>query len=72
MSIILYSTHCPSCNVIEKKLKSKNLEYVEVNDSQIMKNKGFTTVPILDVDGIVMDFSAANEWLNSLEVTSGD
>lgn len=72
MSIILYSTHCPCCNVIEKKLKSKNLEYVEVNDSQIMKNKGFTTVPILDVDGTVMDFSAANEWLNSLEVTSGD
>lgn len=72
MSIILYSTHCPRCNVIEKKLKSKNLEYVEVNDTDIMKNKGFTTVPILDVDGTVMDFSAANEWLNSLEVTSGD
>ena len=37
-----------------------------------MKNKGFTTVPILVVDRTVMDFSAANEWLNSLEVTSGD
>lgn len=72
MSIILYSTHCPRCNVLEKKLKSKNLKYTEVNDTEIMQNKGFTTVPMLDVDGSVMDFIAANEWLNSLEVTNGD
>lgn len=72
MSIILYTTHCPRCNVIEKKLQSKKLEYIEVSDVEIMKAKGFTNVPMLDVDGNIMDFSTANEWINSLEVLSGD
>lgn len=72
MSIILYTTHCPRCSVIEKKLQLKKLEYIEVNDIEIMKTKGFTNVPMLDVDGTFMDFSTANEWINSLEVLSGD
>jgi hypothetical protein len=58
--------------VIEKKLQSKKLEYIEVSDVEIMKAKGFTNVPMLDVDGNIMDFSTANEWINSLEVLSGD
>ena len=32
MKIILYSTHCPRCNVLEKKLKTKNISYEEIND----------------------------------------
>lgn len=68
MNVILYSTHCPRCSVIEKKLKSKNIEYGEVNDTDVMKRKGFSAVPMLEVDGNIMDFKTANDWLNSLEV----
>ena len=32
MNVILYSTHCPKCCVLEKKLKQKNISYDEVND----------------------------------------
>ena len=64
MNIILYSTHCPKCEVLEKKLKSKNIIYTEVNDVNVMLEKGFTQVPILECDGILMDFKKANDWIN--------
>lgn len=66
MKITLFSTHCPKCNVLEKKLKAKNIEYEEVNDVEIMKEKGYLTVPILEVDGESMDFKKAVDWINTL------
>lgn len=72
MKVTLYTTHCPRCCVLEKKLKAKSVEYSEVSDVEVMKNKGFTNVPMLDVDGIVMDFISTNEWINSLEGANGD
>lgn len=65
MSVTLYSTHCPRCNVIEKKLKQKGIEYAEINDVEIMKDKGFSTVPMLVVEGTAMDFKTANDWINN-------
>ncbi len=64
MQIVLYSTHCPKCNVLEKKLKQKNISYKEINDIEIMKEKGYLTVPVLDVDGTSMDFKTASDWIN--------
>ena len=66
MKIVLYSTGCPRCNVLETKLKNKAILFEEVNDEDIMINKGFDTVPILEVDGNYMDFGKANEFINSL------
>lgn len=67
MSIILYSTHCPRCNVIEKKLKQKRISYNEVNDVEVIKGKGIFSVPVLEVGGVLMDFKVANDWINSQE-----
>lgn len=67
LTIILYSTHCPRCNVLEKKLKQKNISYEEVNNIGIMKEKGYMSVPVLEVDGMSMDFKIANDWINSQE-----
>ena len=64
MSVVLFSTHCPRCNVLEKKLQQKNISYEEVNDVEIMKEKGYLTVPILEVDGMIMDFKTAVDWIN--------
>ena len=30
-----------------------------------MLEKGFTTVPMLEVNGTVMDFKEANDWINN-------
>ena len=67
MRVTLYTTHCPKCKVLEKKLNSKNINYNEVTDTNIMISKGFTSTPMLEVDGTIMDFSEANKWVNEQE-----
>lgn len=67
MEVTLYSTHCPKCNVLEKKLKQKSIPFKEVNDIDIMKEKGYFAVPVLEVNGVSMDFGTANHWINSQE-----
>ena len=66
MSVVLYSTHCPRCNVLEKKLQQKNIQYEEVNDVEIMMEKGYMSAPTLEVDGVSMNFKEAVDWINSL------
>ena len=63
MNIILYSTHCPKCKVLETKLKQKNIAYEEVSDMDVMQEKGFMSVPKLEVDGMVYDFKDAVKWI---------
>lgn len=65
--VILYSTKCSKCNVLEKKLKQKNISYTEVNDVGVMKEKGYLSAPVLEIDGVDMDFKTANDWINSQE-----
>lgn len=64
MNIKLYSTHCPKCIVLEKKLRQKGISFEEINDIDVMEAKGFMQAPMLEVDGIVMDFKQANDWIN--------
>lgn len=66
MNIILHSTNCPKCKVLETKLKQKNIEYTENNNVNLMLEKGFTTVPMLEVDGEVMDYKSAFNYIESL------
>lgn len=62
--IILYSTHCPKCNILQKKLEAKNINYTEVNDVAQMQSLGLLSAPYLSVNGELFDFSAANDWIN--------
>lgn len=64
--VVFYSTHCPKCLVLENKLKQKNIEFTEINDIEVMKEKGYMSVPVLEVDNKPMNFIEANAWLNSL------
>lgn len=65
MKVVLYSTHCPRCNVLEKKLQQKNIQYEEINDVEIMMAKGYMSAPMLEVDGVSMDFKEASDWVNN-------
>lgn len=60
----LFSTGCPKCQILEKKLAQKGIEYVEVNDTQQMLDMGLKSVPWLEVNGQMMDFNQANKWIN--------
>lgn len=66
--ITLYTLGCPQCNILKKKLINKGIEFVENTDKEQMLSMNFTRVPILEVDGKQMDFSAANKWINEQEV----
>lgn len=63
MNVVLHSTHCAKCKVLEAKLNQKGINYEENNDVELMMQKGFTTVPKLEVDGVVYDFKEAVEWI---------
>ena len=64
MNVIFYSKHgCPKCKVLETKLKQKAILFEEVNDINVMKEKGFMSAPVLEVDGAVYDFKSAVEWV---------
>ena len=62
MSIVLYSTNCPKCKVLEKKLDSIGVDYTIVTDENLMISKGFSSAPMLEVDGNIMDFGNAVRW----------
>lgn len=48
--VILYSTHCPMCSLVERKLKEKGVKYKECNDVTEIMKLGYTHVPLLKVD----------------------
>ena len=64
MNIILYSTGCPKCNILKKKLADTQMEYSVVEDVDVMLSKGLKEVPWLEVDGNLMNFVDSSKWLN--------
>lgn len=64
MDITLYTTHCPQCEVLTKKLDSAGVEYAVCDDVDVMAEKGFLSAPILEVDGKSMVFKDAISWVN--------
>lgn len=64
--VVLYSTGCPMCGVLKKKLDAKNVEYTENNSIEDMSQKGIEQVPVLEVNGQLMNFKESIAWVNSL------
>lgn len=60
----MYSTGCPKCKVLQSKLESKKISYVVVSDVSSIIAKGITTVPVLEIDGRLLDFKKAVDWVN--------
>lgn len=62
--IKFYSTHCPRCNILQKKLDSKNIQYEINTDTQEMIELGLVNAPALLLeDGQLLDFKKAVEWI---------
>lgn len=64
MDVMLYSTGCPRCKVLKKKLDGAGVAYSECHDIDVMEEMGIESVPVLSVNGELLDFSSANAWLN--------
>ena len=64
--VTLYSNGCPRCGILKKKLDDKGVNYAIVSDEDEMIAKGFKTVPMLEVNGELMDFGTAVRWTNDI------
>lgn len=71
MNITLYSTGCPRCQVLTSKLAEKGLSYTLVGDRDTIISHGFVEVPVLEVDGVSMDFREAVDWVNNQKGGAG-
>ena len=65
--IILYSNGCPRCRVLEQKLDLKNIEYDICDNIDEMIDMGIMSTPVLSVDGKMLQFKEANDWINEQE-----
>lgn len=62
--VILYSTkNCHRCKAIKQILQVNNIEYDEITDIDIMKNKGFLEVPMMEIEGKTLDYGDISAWL---------
>jgi glutaredoxin len=61
--VILYEHGCPKCQILKAKLDQKNIAYERVTDIGTMMAKGFTEAPKLEVNGVVMGFKDAVDWV---------
>lgn len=64
MNVILYSTGCPKCNILKKKLADAKIDYKVIEDVDVMLSKGLKEVPWLEVDGNLMNFVDSSKWIN--------
>lgn len=63
--ITLYTTHCPRCKVLKAKLDGENIDYKVVEGEEAIREKGFVTTPLLEVDDKVLTFTEAMQWVNT-------
>lgn len=63
--VIMYTTHCPQCKVLEKMLNDKKIEYTQITDINIMKSKGIQSVPYLEIEGELKNFKESMEWIRN-------
>ena len=68
-TIILYTIHCPKCNVLEKKLQGKNIKFEIIDDERTLIEQGFASknFPLLLVDDKLMEYTEAVAWVNKKE-----
>lgn len=65
-NIILYSTGCPQCMVLKKKLDASGINYQTITDQKIMLELGFRSAPILAIGEKYLTFSETIKWLKEL------
>lgn len=66
MTLILYSTGCPLCEYVQAKLDEKKVDYQLVTDEEEMTSLGIDNIPVLSVDGKLLEFSDATSFIETL------
>ena len=67
-NVILFSSNCPKCKVLEAKLNQKNIDFSIKNsedDLQELFDEGFREMPVLEVDNKKYTFGEAVQLINN-------
>lgn len=68
MTVKMYTTGCPKCNVMKRKLDEAKIPYDAVTDNatilSVATKAGISMAPLLEVDGVVMNFKDGCVWIN--------
>lgn len=64
MNVILYTTHCPKCIILGKKLDAAGVNYTTNEDPEEMLRLGFMSAPVLRVDDEFYLFKEACLWVD--------
>lgn len=66
--MILFSTNCPQCKVLEMKLEKKGIEFEICNDISELIEMGIKRAPILKLDsGEYLAFPDAIKYINEVD-----
>lgn len=66
--ITLYTIGCPKCEILEKKLINAGLKFEKCTDILVMERFNINEVPCLEIEGKLLDFKGAIDYINKLEV----
>lgn len=62
--ITLYTTYCPKCSILEKKLNAARIDYKIEDNIDIMLELGITSAPMLKIDDKLLNFSQSVDYVN--------
>jgi len=65
-NIILYTTHCPKCKILESKLLEKMILFQKFDNEEAMIEMGFLQSPMLKVDEKLLNFGEAISWIKEI------
>ncbi len=67
MKVVLYTTHCPACSVLERKLDKAGIKYDMVEDPNEIIKLGFYSAPVLTVDENPLGLKQACDWIDAFD-----
>lgn len=65
--VILYTTNCPICNRLKQMLETKKIQYTTCSDEEKMLSLGIEVLPVLSVNGTLLQAKAAMDYINKHE-----
>lgn len=66
--IVVYAAEgCPKCAALKKRLVEDKIDYEICTDVDLMLEKGFEHVPMMEVDGAYLNYKSALKWLGERE-----
>ena len=65
--VTLFTNNTSDCITLENALKEKSIPYEKNVDITLMKEKGFLSLPMLEVDDKILKFNEAMKYIEDID-----